>query len=1095
MEINKLFLFSKDTDAFSSQRGYNYQTLKTLESWIFNYVNNIKEDIYCEYEEDIFQKDIINNGVKFRQIKLYSKNFSFSTEEIKKCISHFFMLHVKSDYNDFSKEFIFETNSGISQKRQENDADMLREWFENQDNLDEEKLIEYANKVKEIISSYIDEHNGNEKNKAEIEEAKSIFTCLDDDFWKDFVKMIKWEFLSVSPEQEFSDTRLRIIDLIRQMPFEFEKDEPKQILGVLLDNVFSKVNEPDGEKRKLTNDELEKLMLDIGSEEDKWYSSRLEYYKHVGEINIFRLGEFYEIIDLVNYCRRKKYLHQHKGIWNPFLIFYARSPGLHQLLRRKAIYEIVFLNNEFYEVDYENLGDRIRPDGSLNGFEEDVRYYFSDLDFFNNADELENADILMKIIFTVIENKNIEIPIDELKKWYVDNYKKISRLLLEAKEPNERCKLLELKGTILMGINRLRARDTSSFLPYYEEIIDLARQAPLYNLSQFSDRIDKYIKIEISNNPTDELGITATLEEFSAKLEPLVEERDGKIRVAQKQVKRGVTYLKTSLPFNMLKALEQFHLAKDNYQQEDTMEGFILALLNIAQLYNAIGMHFAAKYYALGAFRLSMNNQLVSRTEASFGILFHSDFKQGSWLNAIIIYSQYIRLRFESNYDPATSEMENANTRSLCFILYVMSTQSYQFSYFIQSYFSFLNNLNDQSGIQFGDDIVKPSVEIIKSQIKSESQLFNALENLVDDLPLNDIRQERSISFFALGSKWTVAFNNTYGMVAIAEEYIANIQIVLAEIALSGIDFHLLKTELQITLELGDMVRQPEQIPSNELVKWKITVVYFNDSDPAKINQHSARNMGTLMFILSNISLLKSSEFTELYLNFFKKANLDTKQQSVNLYQRIHRDIYNEEDFDTLSIGHFQNENFGIDLPVEHEAMMPKDSLSAKYNHDSAITAIKNRFNNAKKGLYITLEELKKDPAFHQFIKGLRNKGWKDWQIISNMLNFIINKKIDHFEQKSYNTQEEYFSYRQKMHEKYMDLDEKDCYLHFPLEAFQSEEFMSYFDISYLSILAIHGLQSNLETPNFKAIREFMDTRFNMANDDNQENNILSEIL
>lgn len=262
MEINKLFLFSKDTDAFSSQRGYNYQTLKTLEAWIFNYINNIKEDIYCEYEEDIFQKDIITKGVKFRQIKLYSKNFSFSTEEIKKCIAHFFMLHVKSDYNDFTKEFIFETNSSISQKRQDNDAEMLKEWFENQDSLDDGKLINYANKVKQIITEYIGEHKGNKENKAAIEEAKSIFTELDDDFWKSFVNMIKWQFLNISPEQEFSDIRTRIIDLIQQMRFEFDKDEPNQIFGVLLDNVFSKVNESVGEDRMLTNDELERLMLD-----------------------------------------------------------------------------------------------------------------------------------------------------------------------------------------------------------------------------------------------------------------------------------------------------------------------------------------------------------------------------------------------------------------------------------------------------------------------------------------------------------------------------------------------------------------------------------------------------------------------------------------------------------------------------------------------------------------------------------------------------------------------------------------------------------------------------------------------------------------
>ena len=58
MELNKLFLFSKNTDAFAAQRGYNYQTLKTLETWVNNFLDGNKEDIYCEFEEDIFQKDL-----------------------------------------------------------------------------------------------------------------------------------------------------------------------------------------------------------------------------------------------------------------------------------------------------------------------------------------------------------------------------------------------------------------------------------------------------------------------------------------------------------------------------------------------------------------------------------------------------------------------------------------------------------------------------------------------------------------------------------------------------------------------------------------------------------------------------------------------------------------------------------------------------------------------------------------------------------------------------------------------------------------------------------------------------------------------------
>ena len=103
MGVNKLYIFSKDTDAFSAQRGYNYQILKTLETWVGNFVENIDEDIYCEYEEDIFQKRNLNKKLKFRQIKLYSSNFSFSSVEVKKCLCHFFMLHIKSEYKDVKK--------------------------------------------------------------------------------------------------------------------------------------------------------------------------------------------------------------------------------------------------------------------------------------------------------------------------------------------------------------------------------------------------------------------------------------------------------------------------------------------------------------------------------------------------------------------------------------------------------------------------------------------------------------------------------------------------------------------------------------------------------------------------------------------------------------------------------------------------------------------------------------------------------------------------------------------------------------------------------------------------------------------------------
>lgn len=58
-----------------------------------------------------------------------------------------------------------------------------------------------------------------------------------------------------------------------------------------------------------------------------------------------------------------------------------------------------------------------------------------------------------------------------------------------------------------MVINRLRTKNSRSFLPYYEEVIDLVRQAPLYNLSQFSDKIDKDLKIFDFTSLSDEAKI------------------------------------------------------------------------------------------------------------------------------------------------------------------------------------------------------------------------------------------------------------------------------------------------------------------------------------------------------------------------------------------------------------------------------------------------------------------------------------------------------------------------------------------------------------------------------------------------------------
>lgn len=1086
MNLNKLYLFSKNTDAFSAQRGYNYQTLKTLETWISNFLSDNKEDIYCEFEEDIFQKDIVKQTLTFRQIKLYSSNFSFSSEEIKKCISHFFMLHVKSDYHDFSKEYIFETNTCIAKKYLNNDADLLREWFENQDTLDNQQLIKYASKVKEIVTKYIEEQKKDLKDREGISEAVEVFEGLDNSFWEEFIKMIKWKFLGKSSDQEFVSTRTNIEKLILELPYDSVKNNSLQAFGVLLDTVFMKVTEKDEEERKLTFNQLEQLLLNIGNDEDKWYSRRYNYYKTVDPISEFRIGEFYEILDLVNYCRRKKYLHKHKDIWNSFLVYYARNEEVNDLFRRKAIYEIVFLNNEFYEVDFDNLGDRERPEGNLFGFEDDIHYYFKNFNAFVTAADLENAHIIISLLFVVIKNENVHISYDELRKWFVKVYRKINEKLLSEKDVNEKCNLLEQKGIFLLGINRLRKKSNTEFQQYFDEVLELAAGALLFKVSQFGDRIEKYIKMQLYVDPQDEMGIIEKLEEFSEKLFPLVETREGKVRLAQFQVKRGYSYLQTNEPKNLLKALKYFHEAKDNYLQEDTIEGFILALLNIAQLYISIGMHFAAKNYALAAFRMSANKELIKRIEDSLSMLAYADYRQGSWFNALNIYGKYIQIRLDENYDISDVEGDRKATVNIALMLYVMGRSSYQFNYLIDNYIGYLD--------YFGEKIIKPIQEKMGLELQFDKDYSNAIKNQIDDFPLNDIGKERLISFYALGSLWRIKFINMHKALSVAEEYISAIQVVLAEIALSDVDFHLLRSTIVIELILSDKYLPPKQLPSNEEIKWEVPICYSEAIGTQQINQHSAFNLVSLSLILDNISVLKSEEFKKLFQEFFKKVKLDTKQIALNLYQKIHRDIYTEGDFEALQSSSFEKEKFDLKFPNENNVMVWNNSLSKKYDKAFSIEAIRNRFENIQKCTYLTLAELKKNSDFPAWVNNLRSQGWKDWQIMTKMLNFMVNYKVQVFEDKEFKTEQEYVENFQNMFHKYLDMNEKECYVQFPLKAFETKDFMDQFNIILPSILNTYNLETKLMTPNFKAIKEFLDVRFNMRVDDYYENNPLKDI-
>lgn len=96
------------------------------------------------------------------------------------------------------------------------------------------------------------------------------------------------------------------------------------------------------------------------------------------------------------------------------------------------------------------------------------------------------------------------------------------------------------------------------------------------------------------------------------------------------------------------------------------------------------------------------------------------------------------------------------------------------------------------------------------------------------DNPLKDIGHKRIVNFAALGSRWEVSFNNDFITNSIAEEFISILQILLCEVALSDIDFHLTKGNVKIEIEINNSINSPEELPSDDSFHWKVFVPYFD---------------------------------------------------------------------------------------------------------------------------------------------------------------------------------------------------------------------------------------------------------------------------
>ncbi|USK65875.1 dsDNA nuclease domain-containing protein [Peribacillus frigoritolerans] len=293
MSNSELALFKKDTDAIATNRGFLYQYLKTLNTWIKNFIEGNKVEIYCETEDDIKELDLINSIVRFSQVKCYSTSFSLKSEDIQKSIFNFFILY--AEYNcKYSGEFQFITNSMISKR-----STLLKKWAKSNGDLNKDLLDELIDEVKSIVKDFINKEKDAQIKKyddmvstrvskmssdpskdSKIQQSidqiqskkshlinqygKAIEYVENDRVLKDFVAKIKWVFEEKSAEESIEILKAENIELISKI--KQIEGAPKTMEARLLTEVFHKSSQSLVEHRVLTHDLFLKIIKE--SEEE-----------------------------------------------------------------------------------------------------------------------------------------------------------------------------------------------------------------------------------------------------------------------------------------------------------------------------------------------------------------------------------------------------------------------------------------------------------------------------------------------------------------------------------------------------------------------------------------------------------------------------------------------------------------------------------------------------------------------------------------------------------------------------------------------------------------------------------------------------------
>jgi hypothetical protein len=755
-------------------------------------------------------------------------------------------------------------------------------------------------------------------------------------------------------------------------------------------------------------------------------------------------------------------------------VYRSDLPGLLTKLRVFREHRSVQIQRRAF---YEEFVAALRGLEDVRRLEEELGRYISAVAGSDDPSELEDGAILVSYAIGTESRGLLTTPLSVLAGWRQLLLGRVLELLREPGiGPGRKCALLSTNGFLLLfdwiddsvaGRNVLP--NAAKAVAVWRKMIKEIRSAPLFPLERFGKLLSQLA------------GGVATGEEYSrlvSETDKLLATRFGRHKLAEQAFERAQSYYAAG---KTLEAIDEFHKARVGAFTEERAGDSVQFCIFLTKMYSEVGLHFAAKWYGLGAAFAALkvdDDSLRSQAYRGLSEAASSDHASGASMEFFLTARAFLFVAQE--YSMAGS----ARTRQfewarIDFYSLVLTRAA---SYLNEPLFRYLKDGVLKS---FGGDEIYDAAAARLDELFGSGGYAGVAEKATKEgilPPFSDAGPRRRVGWEQLGIRWFVDWENNYQTAQAAEGFCATLQILLED--LKNTEMSLLRADVFLKIELHDGGLEIRNDSDNKKVSLVVLLPRTPDAKSG-LPERAAIVQGVAASALKTLSAMPREQFLKVYEQRVKAGLLD-KLFPYAVYDRLFREFYSDADF---SEHYSHSREVAVALPKAVARTAPglagPAGLHPAYSKSASERTIGRRYERLAGQVRITLPRLAQNADFLDVLRELRRLEWKDWHILQAIASLRLNFVIDATVPRGSDLRR-----LQEASHVLANRDEEVGDPAPPSELLTVEELKRALVMTQLSTLKGLGFECAQRTPNFEGLDRLL-RRFNYWTDDVPHSEIL----